>query len=379
MPAMILDGSKVSEINVDSIDVIVTDRCNLRCKYCFHKKTPLDMSDETLEKSIEFLKPQLSNNCEFNFFGGEPMLREEFTIGWMDKIRSMGESFRLHIATNCTIYSKDLVRIAKREPPHFLQVSYDGINQNENRGMNEIVTENLGRYIEEIGGNKLTVRLTFTHTSVSDLSRNIEHLYDIGIRRFAHHATYDNNWTESELIEYNKQLDSMHDFLKTHPDMINVYCECKNAVRNRKIFRCAMGRNLLAISPSGDIFPCHYAVGYDRFKIGNVYNNTLNRGRFVSINMVGCNECEARMSCHNCLMANYVFGGLMSKPLKCTCSMNKYEYSKVKDEYESRFKYSESEEKIISSSIMVLEDIYNNNKASLGEINEALADKSSCL
>lgn len=374
MSAIIYDGNKIQEIEISCLDVLVTDRCNLRCKYCFHTKSPDDMSGETFERAIRFLGPQMKSNCEFNFFGGEPLLREEFCLRWMHEIKRLRPKASLHIATNGTIFSPGLVEIAKVEKPHFLQISYDGVNQSSNRGEAAVVEANLLSYLKEVGRGKITVRLTFTHDTVKDLYENLVLVYDMGVRRFAHHATYDNAWTDWELGEYNRQLDKMHEFLDEHPDMENVFCDCKLAVRSRKIFRCAMGRSLIALAPDGRLFPCHYAVSVPRFQIGDVYAEVLNRGRFAGIGMAGCDSCSARNVCHNCLIANYVFTKSLTKPLKCTCSMNKYEYSKVKDKYEGMYEYTDSEGAILERMAEVISDVCSNNVKAIRELNETLID-----
>jgi uncharacterized protein len=359
----------LSEPKISQLDLLVTEKCNLKCVYCFHKARPIDMTDEVMEKAIEMLLPQFRENVLFNFFGGEPILMEHFCIDWMHKLREILPKCRFHFTTNGTVYSERLVEdFLKKEDP-IIQISHDGINHARLRGEEELVTRNLKRYIDAIGANRVTARLTFTNETAKDLYENAVYFYNLGARRFAHQADVTNEWTEGQLKDYCSQLDKVYEFIESHSDFEVVFCDCKRFLNsNFKNRQCSMGRELMSLSANGELFPCHRAVKFPEFKIGDVWSGQVNRGKFPVLAMDGCSECEANTICHQCFLANYEHNGFLEIPVESGCLINKYEYSKLSEKF-GRFKVSDEEiENVISVSERVLGDVISNNKAILGEL-----------
>jgi len=328
------------------------------------------MTDEILQKGIDLLEDQLHPRVVFNFFGGEPILMEDFCLKWMRKLRDRFPECRFHFTTNGSVYSERLVNdwLIKEEP--MIQISHDGINQARLRGHEDLVTENLQKYIKAIGAPKVTTRLTYTHDTVGDIMDSLEYFYGIGVRRFAHQADVTNEWSEENVQEYYRQLDKVYEFIDEHEDLDVVFANCNKlmgSVRNRQ---CSMGRELLSLTADGDIYPCHRAVKFPEFRVGNVFTGALNRGKFPVLNMDGCDKCDASDLCHQCFLANYEHNGSLETPVESGCSINKYEFKKLAEKFKFVKADFEGTLELCAKAVPVLEDIKSTNEEILKAINE---------
>ena len=361
----------IYEPSIHQLDLLVTERCNFDCVYCFHKQRPMDMTDEILQKAIDMMADQIHPRVIFNFFGGEPILMEDFCLKWMHRLRERFPECRFHFTTNGSVYSERLVNdwLIKEDP--IIQISHDGINQARLRGHEELVTGNLKKYIKAVGVDKVTTRLTFTNETVGDLMESVEYFYGIGVRRFAHQADITNEWTEENIQEYCRQLDEIYDFMEEHPDLDVVFANCKkltvSRVRNRQ---CSMGRELVSLTANGEIFPCHRAVKFPDFKIGDVFTGELNRGKFPVLNMDGCDKCDASDFCHQCFLANYEQNGSLEEPVESGCSINRYEFKKLSEKNNYVKADFEGSMELCAKAVEVLTDINSNNTEILRVINE---------
>jgi uncharacterized protein len=320
------------------------------------------MTDEVVEKCLNLLGDQFHENVIFNFFGGEPMLMEDFSLKWMYRLRERFPKCRFHFTTNGTIYSERLVKEWLISEPSILQISHDGINQSKLRGMEDIVTKNLKLYLSEISPEKVTARLTFNHETVGDLYANVQYFYGLGVRRFAHQADVTNLWTKENNVEYERQLDKVYQFIDNHGDFDVIFCNCNRMTGSHMQDRqCSMGRGLLSLSADGSIYPCHRAVKFKQFKIGDVYSGKINRGKFPVLKMDGCSQCDAKFICHQCFLANYEQNGFLETPVESGCDINKYEFKKLSDKFKLTSPGSDYIERIVPSISNVLGDIKSNN------------------
>lgn len=355
---------------IHQLDLLVTEKCNLNCVYCFHKQRPIDMTDEVLQNCIDMLEDQIHPNIVFNFFGGEPMLMEDFCLKWMGILRERFPKCRFHFTTNGTIYSERLVNdwLINEEP--ILQISHDGVNHSKLRGSEDLVNKNLKRYLNAIPAEKITTRLTFTHDTVGDLFESVIYFYGMGVRRFAHQADVTNEWSPESIEEYYKQLDKIYDFIDKHPDLDVVFANCNKLGPKSRNRQCSMGRELVSLTADGNIYPCHRAVKFPDFKIGNVFTGELNRGKFAVLKMDGCSSCDAEDFCHQCFLANYEHNGSLEEPVTSGCDINKYEFKRLAEKYNYVKADLECALDLCSKAVNVLQDIKSNNKEILRVVNE---------
>lgn len=353
---------------VSWIDLFVTENCNLSCKYCFHPKKPRDMSDETMQATIDFFKDKITEDCIFNFFGGEPTLREDFCVRWFHKLKEVFPKCRISTSTNAVSFPEKMISIMKHKDCD-TQISYDGVCQDEYRGKSELVEKNIRRYVKEISGGNLHFRLTFTPENVHRLYDSVQMVYDLGGRRMAHQAEISNRWEKKHFTEYEKQLNKIYGFLDKHKDFASHFCKC-DRVTNTKNSICSMGKGLISIDAIGDIYPCHRSIKFTEFKIGNVYNKKFNRGRFNTLVMRECGKCTAEPTCHPCVIANYEINKSLIINPDSTCVINKIEYKKAFDKYKIENKEMFETQYILEPTLNVLNDIRYNNKEILKMLKE---------
>lgn len=352
-----MDSPKIS-----NVELFVTEACNLSCKYCFHVQRDKHMSMDTLEQTMAFLEPYFAERCDFSFFGGEPMLRPAFILQAADKIRKRFPEGGLFISTNATVFSMDIVKMMNSGNRNTLQVSYDGLDQQTLRGAEETVLQNMHKYVEHTDNKVLTVRMTYTPETVGHLADNIAHMHALGIKSVMHGAEFSDGWTPAHMEEYRRQLNLIYDFIRDKPDFRVVFADCKSVRKSRKDAGCKMGKQMIAVSAEGDIYPCHRAVAHTGLKIGNVYEERMNRGIFMQMKMEGCETCAANGTCAVCYVANYEYSNNLRIPMKCSCDINKMQYEKALLVYEERYG---GEDAIKRSMIPVLKDVHEDSLATL--------------
>lgn len=354
---------------VSWVDLFVTERCNLNCSYCFHKQNPKDMSDQTMEKSIELLRGKIADDCIFNFFGGEALLRQDFCIKWHKELLREFKKCRFAISTNAVVFPDKMIDYLNT-PLFDVQISYDGTFQDKNRGRAEDVRKNIERYVDILRGGNVHFRLTFTPETVGGLYESIMDIYKRGGRRISHQADISLEWSEEHFCEYKKQLEMLYKEKEVLKDIQLYFCQCQR-VTNEKKSICAMGKGLIAIDATGDIFPCHRAIKFPEFKIGNVYDGSLNRGMFVGLAMDMCEECPVSSTCHPCAIANYELSGSLVDNPSSTCRINEIEYEMSLNEYRESNREMIENELIIRKMIPVLEDLKTSGSDAIKILSEA--------
>ena len=328
----------MGKTQVQWVDLLVTERCNFKCVYCFHQQLPKDMGLGTLENALKCFSPYFSEDCVFNFFGGETFLRFDFMKEAVKMIRAKLPKSKFHLSTNMFFYSDEIVAFAKEYITcGGFQISYDGIDQETLRGHSAVVRENIRKSTYEIGLNKVYTRLTFTKDTISHLYDNFVDMYELGIRSAMHSADYCLGWTKEHLVEYALQLDKIYKFCEQHPDYKVKFADCNLATQSREKTSCSMGKELVTVSADGTIYPCHRAAAHPELNIGNVNENRFNRGLFLKIKCDKCDSCEAKQSCHNCSVAAYKHTGTLKTPLECVCAINKIEFHKAASVYKERY------------------------------------------
>jgi len=348
---------------INWLDIMVTNKCNIRCSYCFHSKNETDLSLEVVKKISSFLGEQFTNKIVFNLFGGEPLLRVDFCMECMKYLRSKYPNCTFFTSTNCTIFSEEFVDFFLQDNDfNVIQLSYDGLNQNKNRCDDKLVIDNIKRYIKVVPSKNLSVRMTMPPQDVYNLSDNIIYLYNLGARDISHHADISNAWTSEQIDTYRLQLDSIYVFLDSHKDLKMRYCGDTYSYYEKKSPKCSMGDTLLAVDCDGSIYPCHRMVSYPDFKIGDVNDETLNRGMFRNMELPKCMECDVRSTCHPCVAANFDVNGRFREPVVSLCEMSKYEHIKRNPQI---IKVDEEMEKLFLSSMKTLEQVQASNYETL--------------
>ena len=358
---------KLQDCNISWVDIFVTERCNMKCEYCFHVQKPRDMEYDILEKSIDFLADKISPEVVFNFFGGEPLMRPDFCLDWMTKLKERFPKCRFHMSTNGTVVNKEIAELFKSKD-YVFQISYDSLDQEKHRGHRDVVENNIQVYLGLIGPENINARLTYTKDTVKNLLPNMVHIYEAGIRKVMHHAVINNDWEEGDIEEYGNQIDKIYELLDDLKDFHLTFCDHTKVTQGKQRVICGAGKNVVAINAIGELFPCHRMINHPEMKIGNAVEGELDRGRFISLKLPECDSCEAKPTCHPCIAANYEATGSMLELLPATCGINKYEYKKAKDKYIELLGPLPGEDDLLENMTRVLLDIKQINNEIMEEI-----------
>lgn len=333
--------------------------CNLRCKYCFAStgsfgghRTMMDV--ETGKKAIDFLieKSAGRRNLEVDFFGGEPLMNFDVVKQIVEYARirekETGKNFRFTITTNAILLNEDNKEFINKNM-HNVVLSIDGRKETNDRmrprvdgtGTYESILPKIKDMAESRNQDKYYVRGTFTRENL-DFSKDVLHLADLGFKQIsiepvvaAKGSGYDIReedlpqlFAEYESLakEYVKREKNNEGFNFFHfmIDLQQGPCIIK------RLGGCGSGHEYLAVTPEGDLYPCHQFVGDEKFKMGNIHSGQFNdeyQKNFQKSNVYTkkeCSECWAKFYCSGGCAANaYQFNNDINVPYKIGCELEK--------------------------------------------------------
>jgi uncharacterized protein len=321
----------------------VAHTCNLNCEYCFasqgnfHGERGL-MSLETGKRALDFLIENSGDrvNLEVDFFGGEPLMNWEVVKGIVEYGRSIekdhGKNFRFTLTTNGVGINDDVIDFANREM-HNVVLSLDGRKEVhdhlrktvDGRGSYDMIVPKFQKLVKARGGKNYYMRGTFTHNNV-DFTQDIFHMADLGFDQLSMEPVVCSPedpyaLTEEDMPEICHQYEILaKDMLRRekegHPitfyhymiDLTGGPCIYK------RISGCGSGTEYFAVTPWGDLYPCHQFVGEEKFKMGDIWKGVTNedlRNDFKMCNVYAreeCRDCWAKLYCSGGCAANAYHG-----------------------------------------------------------------------
>ena len=333
--------------------------CNLKCKYCFASEgtynTARDyMSKEVARGAIDFLieKSGDRKSLEVDFFGGEPLLNLDVVKDCVsyarERAKSTGKEFSFTMTTNCLLLDEETAQYLDKEMDNVV-LSIDGRQNVHDK--TRIASNGCGSYAQAIEGAKLMrkiredrryyVRGTFTHENL-DFTKDVESLSDNGFDQISVEPVVlpDEHFLALKKEDYPA-------ILKEYDKLANFYLKRRGTEKafnffhfmldlkhgpclNKRLTGCGAGAEYLAISPIGDIYPCHQFVGETDYKMGNVLEKSFNRdiqNVFAGIDVTvkpECKDCFAKYYCSGgCIAASHHYMGDLKKPYDRSCALMK--------------------------------------------------------
>jgi len=322
--------------------------CNLRCRYCFagdgeyHGRKAL-MSFEVGKKALDLLIANSGNrvNLEVDFFGGEPTLNFDVVRQLVEYGRSrekeVNKKFRFTLTTNGLLLNDDILEFANREMGN-LVLSTDGRKEVNDRmrptangsGSYDIIMPKFKKAADSRDQTNYYVRGTFTHYN-TDFSKDVLHLNDLGFEQISvepvvcdpaeDYALKDEDIPllleeydrlAGEIIKRRKQGQFIN-FFHFMVDLSGGPCVAK------RLSGCGAGGEYLAVTPWGDLYPCHQFVGKEEFRLGNVDEGVVNKelaGKFMSCNVY------TKEKCRDCFAKFYCSGGCAANSFNATGDIN---------------------------------------------------------
>ena len=324
---------------VKALCLHVAHTCNLNCSYCFASQGKYHgdravMSYEVGKRALDFLieNSGTRRNLEVDFFGGEPLMNFQVVKDLVAYARSVekekGKNFRFTLTTNGVLVDDDVIQWANRECSNVV-LSLDGRKEvhdrfrvdNAGKGSWEKIVPKFQKFVEARDGREYYMRGTFTHAN-PDFLQDIQTMLDLGFRELSMEPVVCAEDDPSALTkedmtivmdQYEKLAQLMLDWDKAGKpftfyhymiDLTGGPCIYK------RISGCGSGTEYMAVTPWGDLYPCHQFVGEERFKLGDIWNGVTNfevQKEFASCNVYAhpeCRDCWARLYCSGGCAAN---------------------------------------------------------------------------
>ncbi len=321
---------------VKALCLHVAHTCNLNCAYCFasqgkyHGERAL-MSFETGKRALDFLMDHSGTrrNLEVDFFGGEPLMNWDVVKRLVAYARSVeaerGKHFRFTLTTNGVLIDEDVISFACREMDNVV-LSLDGRREIHDalrvdcagNGSYDRIVPKFQKLVEARGGKNYYIRGTFTHRN-PDFTKDLFHMADdLGFTELSMEPVVcapggPAALTEEDLETVKAQYELLAvDMLRRRKegrpitfyhymlDLENGPCVYK------RISGCGSGTEYMAVTPWGDLYPCHQFVGEESYRLGNIWDGVTNRE--LREEFRACNA-YARPECAGCWARLYCSGG----------------------------------------------------------------------
>ena len=324
---------------VKALCLHIAHTCNLNCSYCFasqgkyHGERSL-MSEEVAKRAMDFLIENSGSrtNLEVDFFGGEPLMNFDVVKKTVEYARQReketGKNFRFTLTTNGVLVDDDVIDFANREMSNVV-LSLDGRKEVHDRfrvdyagnGSWERIVPKFQKLVEAREHKNYYMRGTFTHHN-PDFLKDIETMLDLGFTELSMEpvvcAPEDASaLTEEDFPIVSKQYEELAELmLKRHKEgkpftFYHYMIDLKGGpCIYKRISGCGSGTEYMAVTPWGDLYPCHQFVGEEKFKLGDIFNgvdNTAIQDEFLSCNVYSreeCKDCWARLYCSGGCAAN---------------------------------------------------------------------------
>lgn len=337
----------------------ISHDCNLRCKYCFASTGDFGegrklMTFETGKAAIDFLLNNSGDrvNLELDFFGGEPLMNfdvvKQIVVYARSREKEYNKNFRFTITTNGLLLTDDKIDFINKEMSNVV-LSIDGRKEVNDRlrvrvdgsGCYDKILEGYKKLVSKRGDKDYYVRGTYTKYNL-DFSNDVMHLYDLGFDQVSVEPVMaDENMpyaiTEEDVDAISKEYEILAEKLeKIRAD--GGFCNFFHFMLDldqgpcaiKRLRGCGSGNEYIAITPDGDIYPCHQFVGIPEFKMGNLEEGTFDNSikeRFAKTHVYAkedCKRCWAKFYCSGgCNANNFLYEGDILKAHKLSCKLQK--------------------------------------------------------
>lgn len=333
---------------VKALCLHVAHICNLNCSYCFASQGKYHgdravMSLDVGKRALDFLVENSGTrkNLEVDFFGGEPLMNFDMIkdlVAYAREIeKTAGKNFRFTLTTNGVLVDDDVIDFANREMSNVV-LSLDGrkevhdryrVDYNGNGSWEKIVPK-FQNFVKKRENRNYYMRGTFTHAN-PDFLNDIKEMLSLGFTELSMEPvvcaqddpsalTYDDlpivmkQYEDLAFLMLQKRKEGKpFTFYHYMLDLKNGPCIYK------RVSGCGSGTEYMAVTPWGDLYPCHQFVGEEKFKLGDIWNGVVNSE--VQNEFVDCNV-YTREECTDCWAKLYCSGGCAANAYHATGSVN---------------------------------------------------------
>lgn len=317
----------------------IAHTCNLNCSYCFASQGKYQgeralMSFEVGKRAFDFLIEHSGTrrNLEVDFFGGEPLMNWEVVKQLVAYARSIekqhNKNFRFTLTTNGVLLDDEIIDFLNKEMSNVV-LSLDGrkeINDHfrrdyKGKGSYDVIVPKFKRLVEKRGGKDYYMRGTFTHNNV-DFTNDIFHMADLGFTELSMEPVVcppDDPYAltkEDQPIIFEQYEILAKEMIKRKAEgkpftFYHYMLDLENGpCIYKRITGCGSGTEYMAVTPWGELYPCHQFVGDEKYSLGNIYDgiqNTKVQDEFRMCNAYAkeeCKDCWAKLYCSGGCAAN---------------------------------------------------------------------------
>ena len=324
---------------VKALCLHIAHTCNLNCEYCFasqgkyHGERAM-MTFEVGKRAFDYLIENSGSrrNLEVDFFGGEPLMNFDVVKQLVQYARSIekekGKNFRFTLTTNGVLVDDDVIDFCNKEMSNVV-LSLDGRKEIHDRyrvdyagnGSWDKIVPKFQKFVEKRGGKNYYMRGTFTHAN-PDFLKDIQTMLDLGFNELSMEPVVCEAGDPSELTEADFPI-----VCSQYEELAKLMLKCDKEGRPftfyhymidltggpciyKRISGCGSGTEYMAVTPWGDLYPCHQFVGDEKFKLGDIWNGVTNteiQSEFAACNVYAhpeCRDCWARLYCSGGCAAN---------------------------------------------------------------------------
>ena len=332
---------------VKALCLHIAHTCNLNCSYCFASQGKYNgeravMSFEVGKRALDFLieNSGTRRNLEVDFFGGEPLMNFQVVKDLVAYARSIekqhNKNFRFTLTTNGMLIDDDMIDFCNREC-HNVVLSLDGRKEIHDRyrvdyagkGSWERIVPKFQKLVQARGGRGYYMRGTFTHAN-PDFLEDIRTMLDLGFTELSMEPVVCAPGDPAELTEADREI------VKDQYEKLAMLMRQRDREGKpftfyhymidlqggpciyKRISGCGSGTEYMAVTPWGDLYPCHQFVGDEKYLLGNIFEGVKNTA--IQDEFMGCNV-YARPQCRDCWARLYCSGGCAANAYHATGSV----------------------------------------------------------
>ncbi|HWR19251.1 MAG TPA: thioether cross-link-forming SCIFF peptide maturase [Clostridia bacterium] len=354
-----IPAGKAQKQIVKAMCLHIAHDCNLRCKYCFagtgefHGERML-MRADTGKRALDFLIAHSGNrrHLEVDLFGGEPLMNfsavKEIVAYGRELEKKHGKEISFTITTNGVGLNDEIIDYLNTEMNNVVlsldgrKTVHDALRPTVNgKGSYDIIVENAKKLVAKRGDKEYYIRGTFTSQNL-DFTEDVKHMAELGFDRVSIEPVVlgeDSPYAlkDSDLNRILSEYDTLATYLfereksGKHIVFFHFMIDLGNGpCLKKRITGCGAGSEYVAITPDGDIYPCHQFVGEENYKMGSVLSDAFNEDmqrEFLDCNILtkdACKACWAKYFCSGGCAANaYKYNGSIYEPHQMTCAFEK--------------------------------------------------------
>ena len=352
----------------------VAHTCNLNCSYCFASQGKYQgeralMTFEVGKRAIDFLieNSGTRRNLEVDFFGGEPLMNwdvvKQVVAYAREQEKIHNKNFRFTLTTNGMLINDEVIEYSNKEM-HNVVLSLDGRKEVHDhlrvdyagKGSYDTIVPKFQEFVKKRGDKNYYMRGTFTHNNV-DFTKDLFHMADLGFTELSMEPVVCDPSDPYALTEEDKPiLFEQYEILakemlqrKRDGKPITFYHYMLDLEHGPCIYKrisgCGSGTEYMAVTPWGELYPCHQFVGDEKYSMGDIWKGVTNhevQDEFKCCNAYareGCKDCWAKLYCSGGCAANayhatgsitgiYEYGcDLFKKRIECAIMMKVAEAS----------------------------------------------------